>query len=703
VPNAHELLSAALNHHKAGEFSKAASLYREVLSSEPRHADALHLLGVLSSQLGNADLAVDLISKSIEINPRVTEYHNNLGNALKTLGRENEAEKSYGRAIDLNSRNADAYMNLGILLEEQRRLEEARSAYQRALRSAPSMLRAQLSLGNIAVAIGDFKIGVKHIKTAVRSSPNHAPAHYALGNAQLMLGQSALAKASYIRSIQLDPNSPDAFYNLGNVYLGERGYAAAIDSYRRSITLVEPQADVYSNLGIAYLESEQPNTAIESFLRAIELNPSHAEAHFNLGRVLAKQKEHRKAIEEFDKAIELRPDYAKAFHSLGSSRQSLGELEAASDAYRKALSFEPGYTDVLKNLASVLALRGSQQGIVYLEQFVEQEPDSVEAHCSLCAALLMHGDYVRGWREYEWRWQSDKFTSPRRGFVEPQWQGEQLEGKTILLHAEQGFGDTLQFVRYVPLVAQRGGRVVLEVQPGLQRLLQHLPGIAECISKDDPLPEFHCHCPLMSLPLVFGTTIETIPPSPPNLLRAAEREPSIHDASEGRLRVGLVWAGNPEHQNDALRSMSLTDFLPLAKVDAVCFVSLQKGPASAQTGDWLFHLPEPCSAVKDFADTAEIVASLDLVITVDTAMAHLAGAIGKSVWILNSHIPDWRWGLDSETTPWYPSARLFRRSSSGGWQELMEHVTSELVMFRDSRVSQPVVRTASTMGIRHLN
>lgn len=688
MPNAPELLSAALNHHKAGKLSEAALLYREILSGEPRHADALHLLGVLCNQVGDADLAVDLISKSIEINPRVTESHNNLGNALKKRGDEKGAERSYDRAIELNPRNADAYMNLGILLEEQRRLEEARSAYQRALRSAPDTLRAQLSLGNIAVAMGDFKLGVKHIKTAVRSSPNHAPAHYALGNAQFMLGQSALAKASYIRAIRLDPTSPDAFYNLGNIYLAEKDYAAAIDSYKRSITLMEPQADVYSNMGTAYSDSEQLEAATESFLRAIELNPSYAEAHFNLGRVLAKQKEHRKAIERFDKAIGFRPDYSRAFHGLGSSRQSLGELEPAIDAYRKALSFEPRYTDVLINLGGILTLQGSHEGTICLKQLVEDNPASAEAHWNLSTALLMHGDYIRGWREYEWRWQWDKFTSPRRGFVEPQWKGEQLEGRTILLHAEQGFGDTLQFVRYVPLVTQRGGRVVLEVQSGLQRLLQHLPGIAACISKDDPLPEFHCHCPLMSLPFVCGTTIETVPPSPPDLLRAAEREPSIRDTSEGCLRVGLVWAGNPEHQNDALRSMSLTDFLPLTKVGTVCFVSLQKGPASLQTGDWPFHLPEPCSAVKDFADTAAIVANLDLVITVDTAMAHLAGAMGKSVWILNSHIPDWRWGLDVETTPWYPSARLFRRSSSGGWEELMEHVASELVMFRDSRVNQ---------------
>ncbi len=688
VSSSSERLSSALGLHRAGQLPEAAAVYQQILSVEPQHADALHLLGVLANQLGKAELAVDLISRSIAISPRVTEYHNNLGNAHKARGSRNEAEKSYREAIALNPHNADAFTNLGALLEQQGRLEEAKASYQSATRAAPNMSLAQLSLGNLIVAAGNYKLGIKHLKKAISASPQHAPAHNALGNALFRLGENALAESSYRRALQIDPSNSDARFNLGNVYLSEKNYSGAIDVYKQVIALPAPQSDVYSNLGVAYLESEQLPPAMEAFVRAIELAPSNAEAHFNLGRLLAKQKDHHRAIESFDRAIELDPDYAKAFHSLGSSRQALGELAAAKAAYHRALDIEPEYTAVISNLASVLVLQGSQEGADWFEKLVEQEPASAVAHWNLSTALLMLGDYIRGWKEYEWRWQWEGFTSPKRGFEQPQWNGEPLEGATILLHAEQGFGDTLQFIRYAPLVAQRGGRVVLEVQPGLKRLLQRLPGIAECVEAGEPLPEFNYHCPMMSLAAVFGTTIETVPPVPSGFLGHTGLISSQTKVNHDCLKVGLVWAGNPKHQNDALRSISLAELLPLAKIDVVSFVSLQKGPASAQTaeGHWPVKLPDLLSEAIDFAETAAIVTNLDLVITVDTAMAHLVGTMEKPVWILHSHIPDWRWGLQSETTPWYPTARLFRKSASAGWGGLIEHVASELTILRDSYI-----------------
>ena len=686
-----EQLSIALGLHRAGNLPEAERLYQQILSVEPQHADALHLLGVLANQVGKADLAVDLISRSIAINPRATEYHNNLGNAHRARGSRDEAEQSYREAIAVDPRNADAYTNLGALLEHQGRPEEAKASYQSAIRAAPNTLLARLSLGNLFVAAGNHEVGIKHLKKAISAWPRNAPAHNALGNALFQIGKHALAEASYRRALQIDPSDSIALFNLGNVYLSEKNYPGAIDNYQRVIALASPQSDLYNNMGVAYLESGELQPAMEALVRAIELASSNAKAHFNLGRLLAKQKEHRKAIESFARAIDLNPDYAKAFHSLGSSRQALGELAAAKAAYHRALDLEPEYTAVITNLASVLVLQGSREGAALLEELVEQEPASAEAHWNLSTALLMLGDYVRGWKEYEWRWQWNGFPSPKRGFAQPQWEGQPLEGATIVLHAEQGFGDTLQFVRYAPLVAQRGGRVVLEVQPGLKRLLQHLPSVAECVAAGDPLPEFSFHCPMMSLAAVFGTTIETVPPVPSGfLLGHAGLSRSQTNVNRDYLKVGLVWAGNPEHPNDALRSISLADFLPLTNVDSVAFASLQKGPASAQTaeGHWPVELPDLLTGVVDFADTAAIVMNLDLVITVDTAMAHLVGTMGKPVWILHSHIPDWRWGLQSETSPWYPTARLFRKSDSAGWNELMEHVASELATLRDSNTEQ---------------
>ncbi len=421
---------------------------------------------------------------------------------------------------------------------------------------------------------------------------------------------------------------------------------------------------------------KQFDSARESFVKAINLDPTYADAHFNLGNALASQSQHREAVECFKRAIALKPGFAKALQNRGASQEQLGELDAAEESYRRALESDPEYRSVQTNLGLVMAVCGRREGIRILEEILERDPGSADAHWNLSVALLTQGDYLRAWPEFEWRWESGRFTSPKRGFPQPQWRGGPLNGKTILLHAEQGFGDTLQFARYAPLVAARGGRVVLEVQPALRRLLSRVPGVSECIAVGQPLPDFECHCPLMSLPLAFSTTLETIPPAV-----FAGNTPSSSSSSEnvGDLKVGLVWAGNPGHRLDALRSIPFSQYLPLAAIEGITFASLQLGEAARQAEIWPDSLAEPLKNVTDFADSAEIVSGFDLVITIDSAVAHLAGSFGKPVWILQAPVPDWRWGLQSETTPWYPSARLFRRAASGTWDAVIVRIATELV------------------------
>jgi tetratricopeptide (TPR) repeat protein len=780
-------LSIALKHHQAGALQEAERLYREILAAEPRHVDALHLLGVIANQVGKPDVAVTLIGQAIEIDSSVTAYHNNFANAAKACGDHSAAEASYQRALALDRRNAEAHLNLGALLEEQRRWEEAKLSYEAVIRCAPAMTRALVSLGRVAGAMGEAKLAVKYAKAAVRSAPKDAAAQNALGNALLLEGKKELAQASYLRAIKNDPDFADAYYNIGNLYRQQKGYAAAVDSYRRAIELAPLQADVHNSLGAVLADMGQTEEAKKAFLRALELDAKYAEASFNLGGVFAKDGEHGRAMEYLKKAIALRPDYAKAYHNLGVSQQALGDLVAATAAYRRALACQPedakaynnlgavftnmgqteeavgaflraveldpscaeGYfnlgsalaqkgeparaieylnaaidirpdyaktyqnlgvaqqalgdigaaaaayrqalvcqpenTDLLSNLASVLVAQGDEEGIALFERLVEEVPDSAHIHWNFSIALLLRGDYARGWREYDWRCEWDKFPSPKREFKQARWHGEPLGGARILLHWEQGFGDTLQFARYAPLVAERGGRVILEVQPGLQQLFQGADGIAQCVSQGDPLPEFSFYCPLMSLPLIFGTTMETIPPMIP--LRYREGDSSRGHEEGESLKVGLVWAGNPKHANDQLRSMSLRHFLPLMGVDSVSFVSLQKGPAAAQIneGHLPFSLADALASVGDFSGTATVVAGLDLVITVDTAMAHLAGAMGRPVWVLVASAPDWRWGFQGETTLWYPTARIFRQSFAGGWEELMGRVAAELALLVGSK------------------
>ncbi len=316
-----------------------------------------------------------------------------------------------------------------------------------------------------------------------------------------------------------------------------------------------------------------------------------------------------------------------------------------------------------------MALQGDPAGVAWLERLAEAQPDSAVAHWNYSMALLLHGDLKRGWREYEWRWRWERFPSPIRNFTQPLWQGEELHGASILLHAEQGLGDTLQFARYAPLVAARGGRVILEVQSSLYRLLQRIPGVEVCIKAGDPLPEFDLQCPLMSLPQAFGTTLASIPPIVPYF----SSEDDGASRRTAALRVGLVWAGNPKHQRDRLRSIPFALLGPLLEQPGVAFVSLQKDTVGEAA-----MLPHPVAEAKDFLDTARIVSELDLVITVDTSVAHLAGAMGKPVWVLIASSPDWRWGLGTEATPWYPTMRLFRQPLGECWDSTIARMTAEL-------------------------
>lgn len=394
----------------------------------------------------------------------------------------------------------------------------------------------------------------------------------------------------------------------------------------------------------------------------LKLRPSDADAHFNLGVCLAGEWEHTRAVEHLKMAIAIRPTSMAAHLWLGKSLYVLGDIRTAVASYRKALRYEPA---------------------------------SAEAHWALSLAHLIRGEYATGWKEYEWRWKWPQFPSPQRNFQQAQWKGEALNGRTILLHAEQGFGDTLQFARYVPFVSQAGGRVILEVPAALYKLMRNSFGVVECIPSGGDLPDFALHCPLMSLPLAFGTTLQTIP-SPARLSATASREPF---GDSYLPRVGLVWAGGRGHEWNSRRSLSLKQFSPLWGVSgSVQFVSLQTGPAAAQMTDAPIAVVDGVASVEDFADTAKVLAGLDLVITVDTAVAHLAGSMGKPVWILLAETPDWRWGLEGEMTPWYPTARLFRASRQGGWPELFERVATELgsgAKFRASAAAASKICTSA--------
>jgi Flp pilus assembly protein TadD len=479
-------------------------------------------------------------------------------------------------------------------------------------------------------------------------NPSAAIFHGTLGRAMAALGKLYEASIAYRQSLRLDPDQADLWYNLGNVLHKGGAYEDAAAAFREALTRIPNNADAWNNLGNSLYSLGRTDEAIDAFNKALALQPDIAEAHNNLGNALREKGKLDESIAHCRSAIKLDPNYPEAHNNLGSAMLQQLRLDEATSAFERAL---------------------------------ELKPDHPYAHLNLGLTLLLRGDFEHGWEHYEWRWKLKLLAEYLSDVKQPKWDGSALDGKRILLHAEQGFGDTIQFARLIPQVADRGGKVTLLCPPQLIRLLKGIPAIDELIPPGQGLPKFDVHCPLLSLAHVLGITVEKIPAQVPYLRIDPELSSRWRKRMpEGRRRIGLVWAGRASNQNDPNRSIRLEALVPLGGVEGIQFVSLQKGDAAAQASNPPVGMSIiDCGAeLEDFTDTAALIDQLDLLITVDTAAAHLAGALGKPVWILLPHFPDWRWMLDREDSPWYPTARLFRQPAVGDWKTPIDRIAQEL-------------------------
>ena len=463
--------------------------------------------------------------------------------------------------------------------------------------------------------------------------------------------------------------------------------AEAEACYRRAIGLDPDFSEAWMNLGLVALSQRRPDEALACERAALRLDPESPDAHVNLGMVHFTLGRIAEAENCFRAALRLRPDHANAMLNLGCTRQLLNHVEEAEVLFRGAehLGVEPSRAKSNLALALMEQVRPAEAELCCREALAVR-PDAAEARANLALSLLMMGRLEEGWREYEWRWAVEATGGGAVPVLpQPRWIGQPLAGETVLLYAEQGYGDTLQFCRYAPMVAAAGGRVVLVVPKALRRVMETLEGVAEVLSEeDDVLPRFDYHCPLLSLPYAFGTRMETIP-APVGYLRADASACAAFLGGLQGLKVGLVWAGKSRADQphavaiDRRRSMRLADMAPLLEVPGCSFVSLQLGPPAGQM-QALREAPlhDVSARMTDWAATADLVAGLDLVITVDTAVAHLAGALGRPVWMLNRFDSCWRWFLDREDSPWYPTMRQFRQRRRGDWAAVIERVGDAL-------------------------
>jgi len=520
-------------------------------------------------------------------------------------------------------------------------------------------------------------------------------------------GQLASAQAHYREILALEQDHFDALHLLGVIDYQQQDYAAAETLIRQAIAIKPEQAGPYSNLGLVLQDQQRYEEALLCFAQAIKLQPGHAEAHNNHGNALRSLRRYEAALTSYEQALRLKPDYAVAYSNRGNVLQNLKRYDEALLSYEQALRYQPDYADAHNNLAHALrylnrtedalasCVRALQLRPDYAEAFLnagnllqdlqryqealapyqraqQLQADYAEAHLNEGLCRLTLGDFKLGWEKYEWRWASATHDSLRRDFEQPLWLGQtSLQGKTVLLHAEQGLGDTLQFCRYVTQVAALGATVLLEVQAPLRGLLEPLPGVARVLVRGEPLPRFDFHCPLLSLPLALRTELTTIPAQVPYLHADPARVEAWRQrlASYPRPLIGLVWSGNPTHVNDHNRSIPLATLAPLFQ-GAGSFISVQNQMVDADREAFArFGIIDVTDALHDFSDTAALLVCMDRVIAVDTVGAHLAGALGSPATVMLPYNADFRWLTERADSPWYPSLTLIRQTRRGDWHE----------------------------------
>ncbi len=566
-------------------------------------------------------------------------------------GRHPEVDRVCREVLRADPENAEAWYLFGLTSLRLNRLAEAESSYRKVVAVRPNFAPAHSHLGVVLAIQGRLEEAVLSLEKARAIQPDSADAHNNLGMALCHLGRLDEARTCVEAALGLAPDSPEALTGLGRVLVSLKRFDEAIKSLRKAIEIKPEEPVASAILGNALRALGRFEESLAAFDTVLKLRPNDASAHRNRGFVLDELRRREEALTSYDRAIRLAPGHAEAHHNRAVVLGKLARYEEAIAGFDEAVRLEPDYPEARRNRA---------------------------------LALLTLGELERGWQEFEWRWRCADLTMPSHS--RPLWHGEPLEGRTILLHVEQGLGDTIQFVRYASLVKARGARVLVECQQALVPLLKTCPGVDLVVARGQPLPEFDVHTPLLRLMGLFTTTLETIPASIPYLTAEAARVERL----EARLtawpgfKVGIVWQGNPRHTRDPDRSFRLAEFERLAGIEGVRLINLQKGSGAEQLGKLAARFSvidlgeEVDPGLTTMSDTPALMMGLDLVITPDTVLAHLAGALGIPVWIALPLAPDWRWLTRREDSPWYPTARLFRQSERDRWDIVFDRIAAAL-------------------------
>lgn len=647
---------ACLDALRSGRLEDAETLARAVLTERPEAADIWHLLGVLATRMGRRRQALDRLGHALELAPRSPAIRFDAAIAAGRFGAHDLALLHLDHVVELRPDHAAAWINRGQALRALERYADALESFERALVLEPALPQAL-----------------------------HGRAH-----ALAALNRSAEALSGYEAALMRTPDLADAWIGKGNVLMALERPDDAMACFDHAIGLatsqggtIETRIHAFHFRGDALRVLRRWDDALASFDQALSVGPDDTDSWLGRGRVLLEMKRFDEALDCYDRVVALAPEMGKGHEHRSRALRELGLYDEALAAAERSLRLKPDDPGGLNSRGNALRMMGRlEEALVDYQRAIEASPSLGPLRFNRAVCLLLRGAYDEGWREYEYRWTVRNMAIRRPRLQQPLWLGqEDIAGRRVLLYAEQGLGDTIQFCRFAPLVAERGATVIVGAQPELRPLLSALDGVHDVVDRSEVPPIFDLYCPFMSLPLALGTTEATIPARVPYL-----SVPAGHAATwDERLgvrngpRIGLAWSGNREHRNDHHRSIPLAMLAPLLSAGPA-FHCLQRDmrpedvPSFAIAGNIRFHGPE----LNDFSDTAALISRMDLVISVDTSVAHLAGALGRPVWLLLPYAPDWRWMLNRDDSPWYPTMRLFRQPAPRDWESVIALVARAL-------------------------
>ncbi len=524
-------------------------------------------------------------------------------------------------------------------------------------------------------------------KVIFNSFPDETIAINKLAEISLKQKNYSLAQKRFDTALKANPNNAEALYHVGQTMFGQKEYDKAVDFLNKSLAADPSRVTGWNTLGRAYEHLNDEEKALQAYIKATKINPEYGNAWLNAGKIYHLSGAHEDALRYYGKALKTLKNSQAVYNNLGSLLKTMGRYKDSEDTYRKGIKLYPNSPGMLYNMGNLMRDEcRPEEAIKCFEKSLKIDNDVPGVHWNLALAHLLSGNIKEGFKEYLWRWDYDQFPTKKRHFAQPMWDGKPFNGKTLFIYLEQGVGDWIQFARWIPEVVKKKGKtgkLIVECHSGLKKLFSEIPGVDHVQYREETPPPFDTQVPYMTLPYLFQNTLENMPKKTPYLTvpKAAK-----HKVSESvikptdNLKVGIVWAGNPQHGNDKNRSSSLRHWIPLFELDQISWFSLQKGQKEEEPRE--LKLANKIELLgphfQDYSETAAVIEHLDLVISVDTSVAHLAGALGKPVWVLVPYSPDWRWLLEREDCPWYPTARIFRQDKSRTWASVMPKLREAL-------------------------